>query len=74
MLPLSLVACERGFSKMNKIKDKFPNRLSLNMLSLAMFVGLNTPKLKHVEDVLWDECFDAWKHLKNRRAMPTQTI
>ncbi|KAI5057861.1 hypothetical protein GOP47_0027876 [Adiantum capillus-veneris] len=64
LLPLSSVACERGFSKMNKIKNKSRNRLSLASLGLAMFVGLNTPKASCPQDVLWEECFDMWKSMR----------
>ncbi|MCO5577258.1 hypothetical protein L7F22_031085 [Adiantum nelumboides] len=68
VLPLSTVACERGFSKMNKIKSKFRNQLSLDSLNLLMFINMNTPKVVAPSDILWNECFDAWKGAKKRRA------
>lgn len=68
VLPLSSVECERGFSKMNKVKTKLRNQLSLGSLNLAMFVSMNTPKVTNPEHVLWDECFDAWKSMKSRRS------
>ncbi|MCO5571175.1 hypothetical protein L7F22_024909 [Adiantum nelumboides] len=67
------LSCERGFSKMNKIKNKFRNQLSLGSLSLLMFVGLNTPKVEKLGEVLWSECFEAWKNMKDRRARSMMT-
>ncbi|MCO5597856.1 hypothetical protein L7F22_051941 [Adiantum nelumboides] len=64
VLPASTVACERGFSKQNLIKDDMRTRLTIKTLDDLMRVSLTGPKTEEVE---WDRVFDIWKGAKERR-------
>jgi hypothetical protein len=62
-LPLSSVDCERGFSKMNLIKNKLRSQLSEDNLDSLLHISLNAPS-NFDEDV--DRCIDRWINSKNR--------
>ena len=66
VIPYSTVACERGFSKQNVIKEIKRNRLSIEHLDDLMRVSLNGPE---THDMQWDRVFEIWKDGKDRRAI-----
>jgi hypothetical protein len=65
-IPASTVACERGFSRQNIIKDVRRTKLSLVALDALMRVSLTGLDSSMVE---WDRVFDIWKDAKERRIL-----
>ena len=65
-IPASTVACERGFSRQNIIKDVRRTKLSLVALDALMRVSLTWLDSSMVE---WDRVFDIWKDAKERRTL-----
>ena len=43
VIPASTAVCERGFSKLNRIKNDDRSRLSLETLDMLMFLSLSAP-------------------------------
>ena len=60
----STVACERGFSKQNVIKDIRRTRLSINTLDALMRVSLTGPDISEVD---WQRVYEIWCSSKDRR-------
>jgi hypothetical protein len=51
--------CERGFSKLNRIKNDDRSRLSLETLDMLMFLSLSAPHA--LNEVDWNATYDVWK-------------
>ena len=68
----STVNCERGFSRMNRIKSNDRNRLSLVNLNRLMYLSYNGSK--DPRDVDWDAIYVAWDGLKSHRDVDVRTI
>ena len=73
------ITCERGVSKMNKIKSKFLNQLSLslslkNRSLLLCFRALILENKTKFVGVMWDECFEAWKDMKKNTSFGFHNI
>lgn len=64
VIPIGVVAYERGFSRKNLIKDIKRSKLSLDTLDALMRVSLNGPNLFEVD---LDVVYEIWKDTKNRR-------
>ena len=58
------VACERGFSRQNIIKDVRRTKLSLTTLDALMRVSITGLESSMVE---WDRVYEIWKDAKERR-------
>ena len=65
-IPASTVACERGFSRQNIIKDVRRTKLSLATLDALMRVSLTRLDSSMVE---WDRVYEMWKDAKERRIL-----
>ena len=63
-IPASTVACERGFSRQNIIKDIRRTKLSLDTLDDLMRVSLTGIDSAMVE---WDRVYEIWKDAKEIR-------
>jgi hAT family C-terminal dimerisation region len=68
VLPASLAVCERGFSKLNRIKNDDRSRLSLDTLDVLMFLSLSAPHA--LNEVDWNAIYDVWKLMKARKPLP----
>ena len=64
VIPANSVACERGFSKQNVIKDIRRTKLSINTLDALMRVSLIGPDVSKVE---WQRAYEIWYSAKERR-------
>jgi hypothetical protein len=64
VIPTSTVACERGFSKQNMIKDIRRTRLSINTLDALMRISLIGP---HISEMEWQRVYEIWQNAKERR-------
>jgi hypothetical protein len=62
----STVACERGFSRQNIIKDVQRKKLSVATLNSLMWVSLAGPDSSMVE---WNMVYEIWKEAKQRRIL-----
>ena len=49
-MPLSIVDCERGFSKHNMIKTRIRARLQTKNVNTLMNISIDTPDLSHMDD------------------------
>ena len=58
------MACERGFSRQNIIKDVRRTKLSLATLDALMRVSIIGLESSMVE---WDRVYEIWKDAKERR-------
>ncbi|MCO5597350.1 hypothetical protein L7F22_051426 [Adiantum nelumboides] len=67
----STANCERGFSKMNRIKSNDRNRLTLENLNKLMFLSYNGEKDPLAVD--WDSIFVTWENLKSHRNVDVRT-
>jgi len=65
-IPASTVACERGFSRQNIIKDVRRTKLSLATLDALMRVSLTGLDSSMVE---WHRVYEFWKNAKERRIL-----
>ncbi|XP_057858696.1 uncharacterized protein LOC131067628 [Cryptomeria japonica] len=63
-IPASAVACARGFSRQNTIKDTRRTKLSLDTLDALMRVSLAGLDSSTVE---WNRVYEIWKDAKQRR-------
>ena len=61
----STAACERGFSKQNRIKDNERSNLCLETLDMLMLLSLSAPQSLHEVD--WEVIYEAWGAMKARR-------
>ena len=68
ILPASTASCERGFSKLNRIKNDDRSRLCLETLDTLMFLSLSAPKELHEVD--WNAVYETWTKMKLRRPLP----
>ncbi|KAH9295072.1 hypothetical protein KI387_038660 [Taxus chinensis] len=68
VIPASTAVCERGFSKLNRIKNDDRSRLSLSTLDMLMFLSLCAPHA--LNEVDWNAIYDAWKNKKARKPLP----
>ncbi|KAH7296912.1 hypothetical protein KP509_26G044600 [Ceratopteris richardii] len=66
VIPVSTAACERDFSKQNRIKVDERSSLTLKTLENLMFLSLSSPSA--LEDVHWNAIYDIWTKMKFRRA------
>ena len=66
IIPASTVACERGFSRQNIIKDVRRTKLSLATLDALMRVSLTRLDSSMVE---WNIVYEIWKDVKERRIL-----
>ena len=64
ILPASTASCERGFSKMNRIKNYDRSRLCLETLDTLMFLSLSAPQELHEVD--WNAVYENWRKMKLR--------
>jgi hypothetical protein len=55
---LLTASCERGFSKLNGIKNDDRSRLGLETLDTLMFLSLSTPQELHEVD--WNTVYETW--------------
>ena len=62
-IPIRRVACERGFSCQNMIKNDTTNGLSLDAL---MFISLNA---QGTSNICWRDIFNLWFEEKERRVI-----
>jgi len=68
VIPASTTVCERGFSKLNRIKNEDRSRLSLKTLDMLMFISLSAPHA--LNEVDWNAIYDEWKEMKTRKPLP----
>ena len=68
ILPASTASCERGFSKMNRIKNYDRSRLCLETLDTLIFLSLSTPQELHEVD--WNAVYETWRKMKLRGPLP----
>lgn len=68
VIPASTAVCERGFSKLNRIKNEDRSRLSLKTLDMLMFISLSAPHA--LNEVDWNSIYDEWKEMKARKPLP----
>lgn len=68
VMPASTAVCERGFSKLNRIKNDDRSRLSLDTLDVLMFLSLSAPHA--LNEVDWNAIYDVWKLMKARKPLP----
>ena len=66
-LPSSTASCERGFSKLNRIKNDDRSRLCLETLDTLMFLSLSAPQELHEVD--WNAIYETWTGMKTRRPL-----
>ena len=59
VIPASTAVCERGFSKLSRIKNDDRSRLSLETLDMLMFLSLSAPHA--LNEVDWNGIYDVWK-------------
>ncbi|KAH7442329.1 hypothetical protein KP509_03G082600 [Ceratopteris richardii] len=64
VIPTSIVACERGFSKQNLIKSDRRSRLTVNTLDHLIRVSTIG---SNIDEVDWNRVFELWKESKSRR-------
>lgn len=64
LLPTSSVDAERGFSAMNRLKNKLRNRMSNDLLDSLMFIHLNGPSIDDFDGL---PAIEHWKATKDRR-------
>ena len=63
-IPISIIACKRGFSRQNIIKNYIRNGLSLETLDALMFISLNA---QETSNICWRDIFNLWFEEKERR-------
>ena len=68
VIPASTAICEKGFSKLNRIKNEDRSRLSFETLDMLMFLSLSAPHA--LNEVDWNAIYDVWKLMKARKALP----
>ena len=68
VIPASIAVCERGFSKLNQIKNDDRSRLSLETLDILMFLSLSAPHA--LNEVDWNVIYEEWKQMKARKPLP----
>ena len=68
VIPVSTAACERGFSKQNRIKDDERSCLTLTTLDTVMFISLSAPHA--LDEVDWEKIYEIWASMKFRRVRP----
>ncbi|MCO5601995.1 hypothetical protein L7F22_056122 [Adiantum nelumboides] len=71
VIPVSTAACERGFSKQNRIKDDERSSLTLKTLEMLMFLSLSAPH--DLDKVEWDAIYEIWANMKFRRVRHVDT-
>jgi hypothetical protein len=59
VIPASTIVCERGFSKLNQIKNDDISRRSLERLDMLMFLSLIVHHA--LNEVDWNVIYDVWK-------------
>ena len=59
-----IASCERGFSKLNRIKNDDRSRLALETLDTLMFLSLSAPQELHEVD--WNAIYETWRGMKAR--------
>lgn len=66
-IPANTTVCERGFSKLNRIKNHDRSRISLKTLEMLMFISLIAPHALNVVD--WNAIYDEWKEMKTLKPL-----
>ena len=68
VIPASTTVCERGFSKLNRIKNDDISKLSLKTLEMLIFLSLIAPHA--LNEVDWNAIYDEWKEMKTPKPLP----
>ena len=65
VIPASATVCERGFSKLNRIKNDDRSKIYLKTLDMLMFLSLSAPHALNELD--WNAIYDELKEMKTRK-------
>ncbi|MCO5602289.1 hypothetical protein L7F22_056418 [Adiantum nelumboides] len=71
VIPVSTAACERGFSKQNRIKDDERSSLTLKTLEMLMFLSLSAPH--DLDKVEWNAIYEICANMKFWRVRHVDT-
>ena len=63
-LPSSTASHEKGFFKLNRIKNDDRSRLCLETLDTLMFLSLSAPQELHEVD--WNAIYETWTGMKTK--------